>query len=86
MTITLRRCPANFSLSLVSAIHPSRQTEVCRTFGRIAAVILFLTICGSSVSRAIGQQTSNPKPQPVRVIQFDGDMANLLAITTEAPG
>ena len=84
MTIKLTRCPTNFSLPLVSAIHTPRQTEVCRTLGRIAVVIVFLTICGTSASRAIGQQNSNPKPQPVRVIQFDGDMALLLATLADS--
>ena len=84
VTIKLTKCPTNFSLSLVFAIHMPRQTEVCRTLGRIAAVIVFLTICCTSVPRAIGQQTPKPKPQPLRVIQFDGDMALLLATLADS--
>src|SRR5258708_3246261 len=51
---------------------------------KTAAVIIFLTICGTSISRASGQQTPNPKPQPLRVIQFDGDMALLLATLADS--
>jgi hypothetical protein len=84
VTIKLTRCPTNFSFSPISAIHTSRQTKACRTFGRIAAVILFLTICGVSLARATGQQTPKPNPQAPRVIKFDGDMAYLLATLADS--
>ncbi len=43
------------------------------------AMAVLIVICGATVSRVIGQQASAPKIQPLRVVQYDGDMANLLA-------
>lgn len=43
------------------------------------AMAVLIVICGATVSRVIGQQASAPKIQPLRVIQYDGDMATLLA-------
>jgi hypothetical protein len=45
---------------------------------RIAVVVVFLTICGASALRAMGQQTSAPRTQPPAIIKFDGDMAFFL--------
>ena len=47
---------------------------------------VFIMIWGAPVSRVIGQQTSASKTQPLRVIQYDGDMANMLAILTDSFG
>jgi hypothetical protein len=53
---------------------------------RITAVVFVLTICGTSVSRAMGQQTSASRTQPPAVIKYDGDMAFMLAHLTDLFG
>jgi hypothetical protein len=54
---------------------------------RIAALIIFLTIYGAApVGRVMSQQTSASKDQPLRVVQYDGDMAHLLANLTDTFG
>jgi len=52
---------------------------------RMSALIMFLAICGASVSGVMGQ-TSASKTQPPRVIKYDGDMAYMLAQLTEIFG
>ena len=46
---------------------------------RTIAVIAFIIICGSSASKAIGQQTAVARTETPAVIKYDGDMAAMLA-------
>ena len=46
---------------------------------KMTAVAVLIVICGAAASRAPGQERSAPKIQPIRVISYGGDMANLLA-------
>lgn len=54
-------------------------------FKKLTAGVV-LTICGVSISPTIGQQTSASRIQPPRVIQYDGDMASMLAHLPEMYG
>lgn len=53
---------------------------------RITAVLFVLAICGTSVSRSMGQQTSSPRTQPPGIIKYDGDMAGMLKELTNIYG
>jgi hypothetical protein len=46
---------------------------------KMTAIAVLIVICGAAASRAIGQQPSANKNQPLRIVKYDGDMANLLA-------
>jgi len=46
---------------------------------KITAAAVLIVICGAAASRAIGQQPTISKIQPLRIVKFDGDMAYLLA-------
>lgn len=46
---------------------------------KMTAVAVLIVICGAGALHAPGQERSAPKIQPIRVISYGGDMANLLA-------
>jgi hypothetical protein len=45
----------------------------------MTAMTVLIVIFGAAASRAIGQQPTISKIQPLRVVKFDGDKAYLLA-------
>lgn len=55
-------------------------------FKKITAAVVLLTICGVSISPAMAQQTASPRIKPPAVINYEGDMASLLARLPEIYG
>jgi hypothetical protein len=55
-------------------------------FKKLTGGMVLLLVCGLSMSPTVAQQTSSPRTQPPAVIEYNGDLATMLATLSKIYG